>query len=42
LKTTITNWAPVANDGGAALKAALMALFASWPTTVAATKVKGK
>ena len=42
LKTAISGWTPVPNDGGAALKTALTALFATWPGSVAATKVKAK
>lgn len=43
LKTAITNWVPVPNDGGAALKTALTAgLFPSWPASVGATKVRAE
>jgi phage gp45-like len=31
LKSAIQGWTPVSGDGGAALKAALTTLFASWP-----------
>lgn len=42
-KTTVNNWIPVPNDGGAALKTALQALFTSgWPTAVAASALKVK
>lgn len=37
-----TSWVPVAMDGGAALKAAWTAAFATPPSTVAATKTKAK
>ncbi len=40
LKSAIQGWTPVANDGGAALKAALTALFATWPAGT--TKLKGE
>lgn len=41
VKDTITNWVPVPNDGGAALKTAFTALFLEpWPFSVAADKVK--
>lgn len=40
LKSAINSWTPVAMDGGAALKAALTALFATWP--VCATKAKAE
>ena len=39
LKAAITGWTPVPNDGGAALKAALTALFAGPPTWPAGTSV---
>ncbi|HSR79107.1 MAG TPA: hypothetical protein VLN57_21215 [Xanthobacteraceae bacterium] len=39
LKSAIQGWMPVANDGGAALKAALLALFAGPPTWPAGTTV---
>ena len=38
LKAAIEGWTPVPNDGGAALKTALTALFLTWPGSVAATK----
>lgn len=43
--TTIVNWTPVPNDGGAALKVALLAMFAgppSWPVDMATTQFKAK
>lgn len=40
LKSTINGWTPVANDGGAALKSALLELFPSWP--VGTTKLRGE
>lgn len=40
LKTAINGAAVVPGDGGAAFKTNLMAALASWPSTVAATKVK--
>lgn len=43
LKTALTSWTPVPNDGGSALKVILTALFgppANWPAGTAATKVK--
>jgi phage gp45-like len=43
LKTAINGWTPVPNDGGAALKTALTALFTGPPTWPAGTTVlKGK
>jgi hypothetical protein len=43
IKDTINAWVPVIpDDGGASLKAALMALFATWPASVASTNVKGE
>jgi len=39
LKSAINDAAVVPNDGGAALKANIMAALASWPSSVAATKV---
>lgn len=45
LKSAIAGWTPVPNDGGAALKAALTALFTGppvWPASTAATKVKAR
>jgi hypothetical protein len=42
LKTAISGAAVVANDGGAAFKANLLAALASWPASTAATKVKIK
>jgi hypothetical protein len=40
LKTTISAWMPLPGDGGAALKTALLALFASWPAPVGSGLVK--
>jgi hypothetical protein len=40
LKTAIQGWTPISGDGGAALKTALTALFASWPGTVGSGTVK--
>lgn len=42
LKNAINGWTPVPNDGGAALKAALSSLFATWPASVAATTLKAE
>lgn len=43
LKNAIVNWTPVANDGGAALKVALTALFTGPPVWPAGTtKLKGE
>lgn len=43
LKTAIDGWAPIASDGGAALKAALGTLFTGgWPASVASGKVKAE
>jgi hypothetical protein len=42
LKTAINGWVVVPGDGGGALKAALTTLFAAWPSSVAATKVKAE
>lgn len=44
LKAAINDWAPVANDGGAALKVKLGELFVDdgWPASVAAEKVKAE
>ena len=42
LKTALDGWTPVANDGGAALKTILTTLFATWPTSTAASQVKAK
>lgn len=42
LKTAIHNWVVVPNDGGAALKTALEALFTTWPTAPASATVKVK
>jgi phage baseplate assembly protein V len=39
LKSAINGWTPVAGDGGAALKAALLALFAGPPAWPAGTSV---
>ena len=39
LKSAITGWTPVAGDGGAALKAALLALFSGPPSWPAGTSV---
>jgi hypothetical protein len=40
LKSAINSWTPVPNDGGAALKVILTALFASWPSPLASATVK--
>lgn len=40
LKSAIGSWTPVPNDGGAALKVILTALFTSWPASVASAKIK--
>jgi hypothetical protein len=40
LKTAINGAVVVANDGGASLKSTLMTALASWPASVAASKVK--
>lgn len=42
LKDAINGWTPVPNDGGAALKTALTSLFATWPGSVAATKLQAR
>jgi hypothetical protein len=42
LKDAINGWTPVANDGGAALKTALSALFASWPGDMASSILKAE
>jgi len=43
LAAQFTAWTPVANDGGAALKALLTTLIAGgWPSDTSATKVKAK
>jgi hypothetical protein len=42
LKAAFESWTPVPNDGGAALKTILTALFTTWPATVGATKVKAE
>jgi hypothetical protein len=45
LKTAINGWTVVAQDGGAALKAALVALFTTppgWPSSHAASNAKAK
>lgn len=45
LRDAILDWAPVANDGGAALKTALQELFTgppAWPGSVAAEKLKAR
>lgn len=42
LKTALNSWVPVPGDGGAALKTILTGLFATWPASVAATKVKAE
>ena len=39
LKNAVNAWTPVPNDGGAALKAALTALFTTWPGSVASASV---
>jgi hypothetical protein len=40
LKTAIANALPVALDGGAAFKAALLLQLAAWPGPIASTKLK--
>lgn len=40
LKSALQSWTPVAGDGGAALHTVLSSLFSSWPSSVAAQKVK--
>lgn len=42
LKSAINGWTPIANDGGAALKTALSALFSTWPGSVGSATVKAK
>ncbi len=42
LKSAIQGWIPSAGDGGAGLKTELTTLFATWPASVAATKVKAR
>lgn len=42
LKNAISSATPVPSDGGAALKAAILASLSSWPPNMAATKVKAK
>jgi hypothetical protein len=42
LKEAISNAAPVANDGGAALKTAIMAALADWPASVASTTLEAE
>lgn len=42
LKSVFSAWAPVAQDGGAALKALFDSDLADWPTEVAAEKVKAQ
>jgi hypothetical protein len=42
LKEAFEDWTPVANDGGAALKTILTALFSTWPGDVASETVKVK
>jgi hypothetical protein len=43
LKSAINGWTPVPNDGGAALKVALSALFAApWPTSVGSAILKAE
>lgn len=42
LKDAISNWTPVANDGGAALKTALTALFTDWPGDIESTTLEAE
>ena len=42
LKAAISGAAVVPNDGGAALKANILAALAAWPSSVAASQVKAK
>lgn len=45
LRDAIAGWTPVPNDGGAALKTALTALFVgppAWPASVAAEKLRAR
>lgn len=42
LKNAISSAAVVAGDGGAALKANILAALAAWPASMATTKVEGK
>lgn len=42
LKDAISNAAPVANDGGAALKTAILGALAGWPESVASTTLEAE
>lgn len=42
LASAFSSWAPVPNDGGAALKAILTTLLASWPASVGSARVKSE
>lgn len=42
LKDAISNAAPVANDGGAALKTAILGALADWPESVASTTLEAE